>query len=59
MAVRKIIRMGHPTLRKVASPVPDEMLGSAEIITEKKRLIERIFDSFIKLINREHHTRGE
>lgn len=35
-----------------------EMSGGAEIVTEKKRLIERIFDSFIKLLNREHHTRG-
>ena len=33
-----------------------EMLGSAEIITENKRLLQRIFDSFIKLINRGHHT---
>ena len=28
MAVRKIIRMGHPNLRRVAEPVPAEMLGS-------------------------------
>ena len=35
-----------------------EMMGSAEIITADRRLIQRIFDSFIKLINREHHTRN-
>jgi peptide deformylase len=28
MAVRKIIRMGHPMLRKVAQPLPREQLGS-------------------------------
>ncbi len=33
-----------------------EMLGSAEIVRADKRLIERIFDSIIKLINRGHHT---
>lgn len=33
-----------------------EMMGSAEIITKDRRLIERIFDSFVKLINREHQT---
>ena len=33
-----------------------EMVGSAEIITRDKRLIQRIFDSIVKLINRGHHT---
>ncbi|MCT4624342.1 MAG: HlyD family secretion protein [Schleiferiaceae bacterium] len=33
-----------------------ELLGTAEIVTEKKRLIERFFDSFIKLLKRGHHT---
>lgn len=28
MAVRRIIRMGHPNLRKVAEPVPLEAIGS-------------------------------
>lgn len=31
-----------------------EMLGSAEILTRERRLIQRIFDSIIKLINRSH-----
>lgn len=31
MAIRDIIRMGHPTLRRPADPVPPEMLGSAAL----------------------------
>ena len=30
MAVRDIIRMGHPTLRKAAEPVPEALFGTAE-----------------------------
>ena len=28
MAVRKVINMGHPTLRQVAAPVPSDFLGT-------------------------------
>lgn len=31
MAVRKIIRMGHPTLRQVAEPLPDSWIGSSQL----------------------------
>lgn len=41
MAVRKIIRMGHPTLRRVARPLSDSELGSAEL----RRLIEDMVDT--------------
>ena len=41
MAVRKIIRMGHPTLRQVANEVPTAALGSAEL----ERLIEDMIDT--------------
>ena len=44
MAVRKIIRMGHPTLRKVASPVPDEMLGSAELQLLLQDMVDTLHD---------------
>ncbi len=30
MAVRTVIRMGHPTLRRVAAPYPSEKIGTAE-----------------------------
>jgi hypothetical protein len=33
-----------------------QMLGSAEVITADKRLLERIFDSITKLFERGHHT---
>ncbi|MFP6797104.1 MAG: peptide deformylase [Pseudomonadales bacterium] len=39
MAVRKIIRMGHPTLRRKAEPIANEMIGSASLsslITDMK-----------------------
>jgi peptide deformylase len=41
MAVRKIIRMGHPTLRQVARPLSKRELGSAEL----QRLIEDMVDT--------------
>jgi peptide deformylase len=41
MAVRKIIRMGHPTLRSIAQLVPDAAIGSAEL----DRLIEDMVDT--------------
>ena len=30
MAIRQIIRMGHPTLRKIADPYPADQIGSVE-----------------------------
>ncbi len=41
MAVRKIIRMGHPNLRNVAEPVPTEAIGSSEL----NRLIDDMVDT--------------
>ena len=41
MAVRKIIRMGHPSLRIPAQPVTAEAIGSAEL----SRLIEDMVDT--------------
>jgi peptide deformylase len=41
MAVRKIIRMGHPHLRIPANPVPTEMIGSATL----HRLIDDMVDT--------------
>jgi len=41
MAVRKIIRMGHPVLRQVARPLAREEIGSAEIA----RLIDDMVDT--------------
>ena len=41
MAVRKIIRMGHPTLRQVAAPYPVDKLGTPEF----DRLIEDMIDT--------------
>lgn len=41
MAVRKIIRMGHPNLRRVAQPVPDALIGSEELA----RLVDDMVDT--------------
>ena len=41
MAVRKIIRMGHPNLRRVAQPVPPENIGSLEM----QRLLDDMTDT--------------
>ena len=41
MAVRKIIRMGHPTLRKVAQPVDPAAIGS----TAFRRLVADMVDT--------------
>ena len=41
MAVRKIIRMGHPNLRRVAQPVPDALIGSEELT----RLVDDMVDT--------------
>lgn len=41
MAVRKIVRMGHPVLRQPATPLPREALGSEALA----RLIEDMIDT--------------
>ena len=41
MAVRRIIRMGHPTLRQVARPVPRKAIGTAPL----GRLIDDMVDT--------------
>jgi len=41
LAVRKIIRMGHPNLRRIASPVPKDFLGTEEF----SRLLEDMVDT--------------
>ena len=41
MAVRRIIRMGHPILRQVARPVPRKAIGGAPL----KRLIDDMVDT--------------
>ena len=41
MAVRKIIRMGHPNLRKPAEPVPTDMIGTPDF----ERLLTDMHDT--------------
>ncbi|MFT7650976.1 MAG: peptide deformylase [Limisphaerales bacterium] len=41
MAVRKIIRMGHPNLRTLAQPVPNSLLGTADF----NRLLDDMVDT--------------
>jgi len=41
MAIRRIIRMGHPTLRQVARPVPQSAIGAAPL----RRLIDDLVDT--------------
>src|SRR2546428_9641152 len=41
MAVLKVARLGHPTLRRVAEPVPPEGVGAPEI----QRLIDDMFET--------------
>ena len=41
VAVRRIIRMGHPTLRQIAAPVEPADLGSPTF----KRLVEDMVDT--------------
>ena len=41
MAIRRIIRMGHPTLRQVARPVPRKAIGTAPL----RRLIDDMVDT--------------
>lgn len=44
MAVRKIIRMGHPTLRQVAREVSPEELASAELRRMVDDMVETLHD---------------
>lgn len=41
MAIRRVIRMGHPLLREIARPLPDDGIGSPEI----ERLIADMVDT--------------
>ena len=41
MAVRRVLRMGHPVLREPASEVPESLIGSEEL----KRLISDMVDT--------------
>lgn len=45
MAVRKIIRMGHPTLRKVARPLTKQALASPDTARLIKDMIDTLADS--------------
>ena len=45
MAVRKIIRMGHPTLRKVARPVTSSDLRNSEIARLVNDMIDTLNDA--------------
>lgn len=44
MAVRKIIRMGHPQLREVANDVAPEMIGSTALSTLVEDMVETLHD---------------
>ena len=44
MAVRKIIRMGHPTLRKVAQPVAPAAIGTAAFARLLADMIDTLHD---------------
>jgi peptide deformylase len=44
MAVRKIIRMGHPTLRRVARPLTDAEIGSPAIATLVADMVDTLHD---------------
>ena len=44
MAVRKIIRMGHPTLRKPSRELTDEEIGSAEIANLVEDMVDTLHD---------------
>lgn len=44
MAIRKIANMGHPVLRKVAEPVPENKIKSVEIQQLLKDMTETMFE---------------
>lgn len=44
MAVRKIIRMGHPHLRRVAQSVPDELIGSDALAQLVDDMVDTLHD---------------
>jgi len=44
MAILKVARMGHPILRRIADPVPDDAIGSAPI----QNLIRNMFDTVLE-----------
>lgn len=44
MAVRKIIRMGHPNLRRVAEPVHSSLIGSVELAHLIDDMVDTLHD---------------
>ena len=44
MAVRKIIRMGHPNLRKPAEPVAEHLIGSNELAQLLEDMVDTLHD---------------
>ncbi len=44
MAVRRIIRMGHPHLREVATPVTAEQIGSPELAALLEDMVDTLHD---------------
>ncbi len=44
MAVRKIAVMGHPVLRQMAKPVPEEKIGTPEFQEFLKDMLETMFE---------------
>ncbi|HEU4618282.1 MAG TPA: peptide deformylase [Gammaproteobacteria bacterium] len=44
MAIRKVLRMGHPVLRQVARPVPAEDIGSARLAALIDDMIDTLHD---------------
>ncbi len=44
MAIRKVLRMGHPVLRQVARPVPAEAIGGAGLAALVKDMTDTLHD---------------
>jgi peptide deformylase len=44
MAIRKVARLGHPVLRRIAEPVPPESIGSPEVQQLIADLIETMHE---------------
>jgi len=45
MAIKEIIRMGHPTLRQIAAPYPIEEIGSSRFVELINDLKDTLLDS--------------
>ncbi len=44
MAIRKVLRMGHPVLRRIARPVPLEAIGSAGLAALVRDMTDTLHD---------------